>query len=280
MVSVSRPHKEQASQRFAPPSEPTSPPFDASELLQGAGFKHAFFTRLGGVSKFPLDSLNVAARVTGDDPIAVQENVQRCANVLGVGFDKLYMLSQIHGTNAVVLAGTEDREEVLLRQADIVASSAPGIACGVRSADCVSILLADRSSGAVTAVHSGWGGTVANVVSAGVDVLRRIAPSADIIAAIGPHIEQCCFEVGDDVAERLANASNLGASVVDRSRVKPHVNLRRIIRAQLMSAGVDEVCIDDVHGCTVCNVERYFSYRRDANKSGRMLAAIVTRSVR
>lgn len=280
MVSVLRRHEEQASQRFEPPSDSTSPPFDASALLQGAGFKHAFFGRLGGVSKFPLDSLNVAALVTGDDPLAVQENVQRCANVLGVGLEKLYLLSQIHGTNAVVLDGTEDRDEVILRRADIAASSAPGVACGVRSADCVSILLADRSSGAVTAVHSGWVGTVANVVSVGVDVLRRIAPFADIIAAIGPHIEQCCFEVGDDVAERLANASILGTSVVDRSRDKPHVNLRRIIRAQLTSAGVDDACIDDVYGCTVCNVERYFSYRRDANKSGRMLAAIVTRAVR
>lgn len=275
-----RRHEEQASQRFAPPSDSTSPPFEASALLQDAGFKHAFFTRVGGVSKFPLDSLNVAASVTGDDPVAVRENVERCANVLGVSLEKLFLLSQVHGTNAVVLEGIEDREEVLSRQADIVASRAVGIACGVRSADCVSVLLADRSSGAVTAVHSGWGGTVANVVGAGVDVLRRIAPSADIIAAIGPHIEQCCFEVGDDVAARLANASNLGASVVDRSRAKPHVNLRRIIRAQLISAGVDDTCIDDVHGCTVCNVERYFSYRRDANKSGRMLAAIVTRTVR
>jgi YfiH family protein len=279
MVSVLRPHEEQASQRFTPLPDSTVPSFDASPLLHDARFKHAFFTRLGGVSKFPLDSLNIAARVTGDDPAAVRENLQRCAHVLGVGLEKLYFLSQIHGTNAVVLTGSEDREEVVSRQGDITASNVAGVACSVRSADCVSILLADRSSGAVTAVHSGWVGTVANVVAAGVQVLRSIAPSADIIAAIGPHIEQCCFEVGDDVAERLANASSLGASVVDRSRAKAHVNLRRIVHAQLVNAGVDEACIDDVHGCTVCNVERYFSFRRDAKKSGRMLAAIVAHSV-
>ncbi len=280
MVSELRLHEQQASQRFAPDSDSTSPLFEASALLRGAGFRHAFFTRVGGVSKFPLDSLNLAAHATGDDPIAVRENMQRCAKSLGVGLEKLYMPSQIHGTNAVVVAGSEDREDVLLRQADIIASSATGIACAVRSADCVSILLADRSSGAVTAVHSGWVGTTSNAVAAGVEVLRRIAPAADIIAAIGPHIEECCFEVGDDVAERLANASNLGTAVVDRSHAKPHVNLRRIIHAQLMNAGVDEACIDDVRGCTVCNVERYFSYRRDAQKSGRLLAAIVTRAVR
>lgn len=256
-----------------------TPPFDASRLLHAAGFTHAFFTRLGGVSKFPLDSLNIAAATTGDDPAAVQENVRRCATTLGVGLEQLYFVSQIHGTNAVCLDGSEQRDEVLLRRADITASGTPGVACGVRSADCVSILLADRRSGAVTAVHSGWLGTVADAVGSGVKVLRSLAPDADIVAAIGPHIEQCCFEVDNDVAQRLADASTLGVSVIDRSRAKPHVNLRRIIRAQLVAAGVDDAQIDDVPGCTMCNAERYFSYRRDADKSGRMLAAIVARRV-
>lgn len=278
MVSVSRPHEEQGSQRFAPLADSTIPQFDASRLLNDAGFKHAFFTRMGGVSKFPLDSLNIAAGATGDDPAAVQENVRRCAISLGVGLEKLYLVSQVHGTDAVIIEGDEDRDRVVLQKADITASRSPGVACGVRSADCVCILLGDRVSGAVTAVHSGWVGTVANAVGAGVAVLRSLAPSADIVAAVGPHIEACCFEVGDDVAERLANASNLGTSVIDRSRAKPHVNLRRIIHAQLVQAGVDEVNIDDVHGCTVCHPERYFSYRRDAQNSGRMLAAIVARS--
>lgn len=260
-------------------SDSQPPLFDTSPLLQTAGFTHAFFTRRGGVSKFPLDSLNVAARVTGDDPEAVQQNLERCAKTLKVGLEKLYMLSQVHGTRALVLSGSEDRHEVLLREGDITASNVPGVACGVRSADCVCILLGDRSTGAVTAVHSGWVGTVANAVGAGVQTLRTLSPSADIVAAIGPHIEQCCFEVDDDVADRLARASNLGTSVVDRTRSKPHVNLRRIIRAQLMEAGVADACIDDIHGCTMCNAERYFSFRRDAKQSGRMLAAIVARRV-
>jgi len=277
MDSVRQPIEEQGSQRFSPLGDSTNPPFDASPLLRDAGFNHAFFNRLGGVSKFPLDSLNVATGATGDDLDAVRENVRRCATALGVRIEKLYFASQVHGTDAICLKGSEDRDEVMLQKADITASNSPGVACAVRSADCVSVLLADRSSGAVTAVHSGWVGTVANVVGAGVKVLRSLAPSADIIAAIGPHIETCCFEVDDDVAERLANASRLGTSVVDRSYAKPHVNLRKIIRAQLTEAGVDDANIDDVHGCTVCNAERYFSYRRDANKSGRMLATIVAR---
>ncbi len=278
MVSQSRPHEEQGSQRFSTGLDSKDPPIDVSPLLDTAGFKHAFFTRVGGVSKFPLDSLNVASRITGDDPHLVTENLRRCAKTLGVGLEKLYHLSQVHGTNAVILSGDEPREEILLREGDITASNVAGVACGVRSADCVCILLGDRKAGAVTAVHSGWVGTVANAVGAGVRVLRALSPGADIVAAIGPHIEQCCFEVGDDVAERLASASSLGTSIVDRSHAKPHVNLRRIVRAQLVAEGVDDACIDDIHGCTVCNADRYFSYRRDAKNSGRMLAAIVARS--
>jgi polyphenol oxidase len=107
--------------------------------------------------------------------------------------------------------------------------------------------------------------------------MRRLAASPSIVAAIGPHIETCCFEVGEDVAQDFANASVAGQTVIDRSREKPHVNLRRVIRAQLVGAGVGDASIDDVPGCTVCDAERYFSFRRDAEKSGRMLAAIVAR---
>ena len=273
-----RPDGEQASQRSAPIANSTPPPFDASPLLCAAGFKHAFFTRQGGVSKKPLDSLNVAAHATGDDPNAVQENLRRCADALSVRLDQLYFVSQVHGTDAVIVDAATDRNDVIEHKADITASRSRGVACAVRSADCVSVLIGDRKSGAVVAAHSGWRGTVANVVHAGIEVLRRLAPSSpSIVAAIGPHIEKCCFEVDENVAHDLAHASSAGQTAIERHFAKPHVNLRRIIRAQLMSAGVDDDCIDDVHGCTVCNAERYFSFRRDADKSGRMLAAIVAR---
>ncbi|MDI1479883.1 peptidoglycan editing factor PgeF [Polyangium sp. y55x31] len=290
------PNGEQASQRTTPSRDSGNPPVEDlaapppgpplasapspvfSALLDAEGFRHAFFTRSGGVSSPPWDSLNVAAAATGDDPSAVQENIRRCAEALGVPLSRLYILSQVHGTDAHILDGTEDREEVVKRLGDITASRTPGVACGVRSADCVPVLLADRQSGAVVAVHSGWRGTVANAAAAGVAVLRTLAPSPSIVAAVGPHIEPCCFEVGDDVAASLASASDAGDDVVDRSRERAHVDLRRIVRAQLTAAGVEPARIDDVRGCTVCDHERYFSYRRDAAKSGRLLSAIVARA--
>jgi hypothetical protein len=142
----------------------------------------------------------------------------------------------------------------------------------------VPILLGDRRSGVVVAVHSGWKGTVANAAAAGIAVMQRLATNPSVVAAVGPHIEPCCFEVGDDVADALARASSAGTSVIDRSRGRAHVDLRRIVHAQLVEAGVDASLVDDVRGCTVCDPSRFFSYRRDADKSGRMLSAIVVRS--
>ncbi len=91
---------------------------------------------------------------------------------------------------------------------------------------------------------------------------------------VGPHIEQCCFEVGPDVAAEIAAASALGDGVVDRSRDKPHVDLRRVIAAQLEDEGV--AAVDQVEGCTMCDARRFHSYRRDGAVSGRMLAVIVS----
>jgi copper oxidase (laccase) domain-containing protein len=97
-----------------------------------------------------------------------------------------------------------------------------------------------------------------------------------LLAAIGPHISLASFEVGQDVAQQLVDASP-EEDIVDRSGPKPHVNLRKMVRAQLRGGGLRDSEIDDVPGCTVIERDRFFSYRRDGNPSGRMLSAIVGR---
>ena len=221
-----------------------------STLLAAAGFEHAFFLRaLGG-------------------------RAERAAAELGVEASRLYYLSQVHGVDVRILRGDEDRGHVARERGDVTASAAAGTACAVRTADCAPVLLADRRSGAVAAVHSGWRGTVAGVAAAAIDALRGLAcGEPDVIAAIGPCIEACCFEVGTDVAERLAAVSSAGTEAVLPRHPRPHVDLRRVIAAQLRAVGVAEV--DQVAGCTMCD-ERFDSFRRDGPaKSGRMIAAIV-----
>jgi polyphenol oxidase len=260
-------------------NDPGAPEALVSPLLSAAGFSHAFFTRRGGVSAPPYDTLSFAVS-TGDAPAAVGENLRRAAARLGIPAARLYFLSQVHGVAARVLAGDEDRDAVVREVGDITLSRAPGVGCGVRSADCATLLLADRRSGAVAAVHSGWRGTVQRAAIAAVAALRALAgPGAELLAAIGPHIEPCCFEVGDDVAQELASCSRLaGAAVLrggDAPGARPHVDLRRILRAQLEEAGLAPEALDDVRGCTLCDPTRFFSYRRDGQRSGRLLSAIV-----
>ena len=248
-----------------------------SQVLSNAGFRHAFFTRSGGVSEGPFSSLNFSVSV-GDDPARVDENLRRASATLGVGCERIYYASQVHGRDAVRAEPCIEREAFLHIEADAVFGDTPGIACGVRSADCVPILIGDRSSGAVLAVHAGWRGVVRHVLDAGVARLRQsIGGDGDLVAAIGPHLSVIRFEVSEDVATELEQSSE-ERDVVDRTHQKPRVDLRRIVRAQLRSLGLDDEAIDDVPGCTYSEPERFFSFRRDGKTSGRHLSAIVPRT--
>jgi len=272
------------------PAAPSEAEALTSPLLIGAGFVHAFFTRRGGVSQPPWDSLSFSL-VQGDDPAAVLENRTRAARRLGVPERALHYLSQVHGTEAQELRLGDDPDEVVRRVGDITLSATPHVACGVRSADCVPVLLGDRDTGSVAAVHSGWKGTLARVATTGVLRLRDLTCArGDIVAAIGPCISACCFEVGDDVAAQLGLASSAGdsalswgpasgAAVARTGSAAPtrRVDLRRIVRAQLVEIGLSEASIEDVPGCTFCDPVRFHSYRRDGERSGRLLSAIVAR---
>jgi YfiH family protein len=250
-----------------------------SPLLGRAGFRHGFFTRNGGVSEGPYRSLSFSLAV-GDEPGNVAENLRRAAGALGVPSERIYYLSQVHGRQTLLADGLEPPERFLRREGDAVIAlpGAPELACAVRSADCVPILVADRATGAVAAIHAGWRGVVAGVVGAAVSALREnTRQRGDLIAAIGPHISLRAFEVSEDVAVELAGASD-ATGVVHHGATRPHVDLRRIVRAQLAAAGLEANAIDDVVGCTVSEPERFFSFRRDGARSGRHLSAIVPRA--
>jgi YfiH family protein len=250
--------------------------FIESGVLRAAGFRHAFFTRRGGVSTGPYESLNFS-RAVGDDAASVAANVALAASVLGVGPKRVYYLSQVHGAVTHVLAGDETPEALLEREGDALASRAPGLACGVRTADCVPVLVGDLKSGAAAAIHAGWRGIVRGVLEAGVARLRELAGGdTELVAALGPHIRLWAFEVGEDVADEIASASAVPC-VVRRDGMKPHVRLDNVVRAKLAALGLRPEHIDDVGGCTATEPERFFSYRRDGKVGGRHLSAIVPR---
>lgn len=247
-----------------------------AQLLTEAGFRHGFSLRQGGVSGPPFSALNLA-RNLGDDPAAVEENHRRFAGAVGYAAECLFEVSQVHG---VALEVADERVSPALfraREADALLALAPGQAVGIRVADCVPILVADPGSGAVLAIHAGWRGVVAGVVA--VAIARLLAETGAkpraLLAAIGPHIGPEAFEIGEDVAQALARAVPEDGRVVVARKPRPHADLGRAVRAQLLRAGLQTARVESVGACTYTNGEQFFSYRRDGSASGRHLAAIV-----
>jgi YfiH family protein len=231
---------------------------------------------MGGVSEGPYASLNFSFSV-GDDADRVDQNLRRAAALLGVNVSRLYFLSQIHGNHCVELAGEEEQVRVVFTEGDALVSGRPDLACGVRTADCVPVLLADPVTGRVGAVHAGWRGMVAEVIKKTVERLVPDGETRRCLAAIGPHIEVDAFEVSHEVAVALRDASP-GVDPIVTGRVKPHVDLRKVAEAQLLALGLPQQNIDHVAGCTHSDAARFFSFRRDGQMSGRHLSAIVPRS--
>jgi YfiH family protein len=245
-----------------------------SRLLELSGFRHAFFTRRGGVSRGPYSSLSFSLAV-GDEPEHVAENLRRAAATLRVPVERIYYLSQVHGRDSHVADESQAPGAFVQREGDAVIARSGRLACAVRSADCVPILVGDRTTGAVAAIHAGWRGVVGGVVPQAIAALRaEISAAGELVAAIGPHISVSSFEVSPEVCAELAAASN-AVGVVQHGSGRPHVDLRRIVRAQLSQAGLAEHAIDDVFGCTWAEPELFFSFRRDGPRSGRHLSAIV-----
>jgi YfiH family protein len=148
-------------------------------------------------------------------------------------------------------------------------TNAAGTVISIRTADCVPVLLADPVRKVVAAVHAGWKGTSKAIVRRAVERMQAHYGThpADVIAAIGPAIGECCYEVSADVAAEFVA---YGVAIAEEG--KPHLNLAAINRMQLEQAGV--VAVDVLDACTKCEAELLHSFRRDGDRSGRMHAAI------
>jgi YfiH family protein len=237
-----------------------------------AAFRHGFTTRLGGVSAPPYGTLNLGGAV-GDDPARVAENWRRLEAHTGLRFARV---RQVHGARVVRAAAPCEPAE----EADVVLSAADGVAACVSVADCVPVLLADPVTGAVAAVHAGWRGTIARAAAEGVLALGREvgAPPSRLLAAIGPSIGPCCYEVSEDLAARFA-AELPGSVAAPRGPgARPHLDLWTANRAVLGAAGVPEGSIHLLGACTSCGGDLFFSHRRDAGRTGRQMAFIAPRA--
>jgi YfiH family protein len=267
---------------------------------------HGFTTRPGGfTTSYGGRTLNLG--FTKDDLRASVERNRKQA-LLAVGAVTksepwpLVTLRQIHSD---IIHVVRSRKPALLIQSHFVGdglvTDLRGIALGILTADCFPVLLVDTKKKAVGAFHAGWRGTVKRIVEKGVGIMRLEFGSRpeDIHAAIGPGIQQCSFEVGEEVEEafhtQFAYAGELFHTVQESDAVrerypmlfmnqrapghgdpciKVHLDLRQANRRQLLAAGVPEANVMALKDCTVCQPRKFFSHRGERGKTGRQMAIV------
>lgn len=246
--------------------------------LEYAGFVNGFSTRLGGVSPFPENTLNLAG-FDEDDHANIYENRRRFLAV----FDGKFQLAtawQVHGDTIKNISTFTDAERTEER-ADALTSNLDGLLVGVKTADCVPILIGDPTTHAFAAVHAGWRGTVLSITAKVVaELVRRYGSQArDLACAIGPAACGRNYEVGQEVIDDFRDSFGDESEKYFAPTREGHalVDLHEANRDQLIAAGVDETNIFTAPFCTMERPDLFFSYRLEKQKygkTGRLLSVI------
>ncbi len=251
--------------------------------LEQDGFVNGFSTRLGGVSDMPKDALSLAG-FNDDKAENILENRRRFLKLFP-GDWALAGCWQVHGADIRMVANAVEAKPAENERGDTIycdaiVSDADGVLAGIKTADCVPLLIGDPKTGAFAAVHSGWRGTLASI---GAITVKRLAAEynsrpEDLRVAIGASAGACCYEVGTDVIEAFTNKFPDGDKLFTPTR-EGHalVDLLKSNRDQLVAAGVRDERIHTAPICTMCRTDLFFSYRREKSvqgKVGRLMAVV------
>jgi YfiH family protein len=237
------------------------------------GLLHGFLGRRGGKSVGPYASLNLAFSV-GDDPAVVKDNLCDVKKAVGVHDLRIVTMKQVHGDQILEV---KDKSLKVAGEADGMVTNEKEVFLGVLSADCVPLLFAVPERVVVAAVHAGWRGTLAGIAPKMVKHLRDhfgVDPTS-VEVAMGPTIGGCCYEIGADVSgpmvERWGDMAKRGLL---RRDGKTFLDLRHVNRVQLEEVGVHSEKIYQLGPCTSCASSDFFSYRRQAGKTGHQMSFI------
>lgn len=256
----------------------------ASEQLEAQpGVAHGFSTRIGGVSEGVYASLNLGL-TRGDDPACVRENYRRFFSAIGAGGAYVAMCNQVHGAQVRTITTADvkaDLYEKLGYEGDGMITAIPGVTLVIFSADCIPVLLYDPCRRVIGAVHAGWRGTAAGIVTEAVERMKLVygCRPEDILAAVGPGIGPDCFETHEDVPNAMmaAVASPALSYIAIKENGKFAVDLKGINARRLELAGLDPANIAVSTDCTACMENKYWSHRRQGEARGSMAAAIELR---
>ena len=251
--------------------------------LETDGFVNGFSTRLGGVSEMPSNALSLAG-FNDDTAENILENRRRFLKLFS-GNWALAGCWQVHGADVRVVQTAEDARPAENERGDtifcdVIVSNAPGVLAGVKTADCVPILIGDPVTGAFAAVHAGWRGTLAKAVTVAVDRLsgEYKAKPENLRVAIGAAAGPCCYEVGSEVIDAFVSTFADGDKLFTSTRPgHARVDLLMANRDQLISTGVAGDRIHTAPICTMCRTDLFFSYRKEKSlhgKVGRLMAVV------
>ena len=246
-----------------------------SEVAQGFAWHESPAGRvLVAESLQPYARHGFTTRGFGIGPSGENHSLEALAQLLNLEPSGIVRARQVHGSDVIEVRG--GREVTTSQAADALVSADASRAVAVAVADCVPVLIADRRHRAVAAVHAGWRGTAASVVVAAVDVFARNGvPASDLVAAIGPSIGPCCYQVDEPVRDALSAASRIAEDwFTPDGHAHWRLDLWRANRDQLHEAGLPAGAIHMARYCTAHHLRECYSYRKEGAAAGRMFGAI------
>lgn len=255
--------------------------FLSLEHWQQAGVDMAFSTRWGGFSEAPFASCNLGLHV-GDAADKVLRNRQRFLQIFQADLGQAVCCQQVHGDRVAAVGkaqlgqGAFIYEQSLLGY-DAMITNEPGVFLLAFYADCLPVYLFDPVHRAIGLAHSGWKGTMDCIASKTLYAMKESynSCSEDIYAAIGPGIGSCCFQISEDLAEKVDLCFSDFHDIIKRKETSGiYWDLADTIRQTLTRQGVHPARISSAGICTACHPENFFSYRREQGKTGRMGALL------
>lgn len=241
---------------------------------------HAFCTRLGGASQEEYRSLNMSFR-EGDEEFRVLANWSKLAQAFEIPVENFLVLNQVHGDDIFVIP--PHGEYFTSRDAlnyDAIVTDRTDVAICIKTADCAPVLLADPVRKVIAAVHAGWRGTALGITAKVARLMQTSYRSepADLLAAIGPSIGGCCYEVDAATADAFNRQKN-GTAILrpGKKEGKWMLDLVEANRRQLLGCGLPAANIEAAGLCTVCHPEAFFSHRGSGGVTGRQVNFLMLR---
>jgi YfiH family protein len=231
----------------------------SEKLKRQSGLIHGFSTKKFGDCD-PLNKSN-------------WQNISQFLTTLGLKRENLVLMEQVHGRK-IKKVGKKDRGRII-PGVDGLVTSEKGLILGIKTADCLPILLVDSRAKIIGAVHAGWQGVFKKIPQKMIELMIKLGSlPEDILVAIGPYIRSCCYNISVQREKRFEKEFGSPKGMIIKRRDKTNLDLSVPTVIQLIHSGVLKKNIDLTDLCTACREKEFFSYRREGEKSGRMLSVI------